>query len=164
MSGEAQLVVGVTVTGLGLLVAWAGWLLVRRQLRVGPSTPVTVVAKYTTPATWWRQPEHEYAWNQVNDYWVSVLQGSVDEASAVAYAQDASARSRLVSVRVPGRVFRRAQPGTWLDFVTTKAGLVHPYYRVRWLIWSFGGIAAVLVVNGVSLFIVEDAYMPSWLQ
>lgn len=162
MSGDSQVIVGMTVTGMGLLVALIGWLLVRRRLQEDPREPVTVVAKYTTlPARW---NEFEGFGVPRKDHWVSVLRGTVDEKVALARSQDAIAVGRLVSIRVPGRVYDEARPGTRLDVVPNETGFLHPYFRVRWLIWCFGGLAAVLLVNGVSLFFIEEAVVPSWLQ
>lgn len=167
MSGETQVIVGITVTGIGLLIILIASLVVRRRLRHDPRQPVTVVSGYTRRASLWRQAELEFqfSWNEVNEYWVSVLPGRVDEQVATERSRNFFADSSLVDMRVPKRVYLRARPGTLLEVVSDGlGGYTHPYYRVNRPIWGFGIAAMILLINGVSLFFIEEAFVPSWLE
>jgi hypothetical protein len=165
MSGETQVIVGIVVTAMGLLVVLIGWLVVRRRLQHEARESVTVVTGHTTRAAWWKQAELEFKWNEVNEYWVAVLPGKVDEQVAAETSRDVPAGAGLVEIRVPKRVYLRVRPGSLLEVVSNDLGnYAHPYYRVNRWIWGFGTTAIILLVNGVSLFFMHEAFMPSWLQ
>ena len=161
MNPETMVVAGLVLTVLGLLTGLAGWMLVKLRLSTARRETFTVVDKTSTDSRFWKTISMEWEASPKN-YWVWVR----SEAPETESVDDRKTPYRGHRVRVPRwNYFELFPPDSQLQLTRSKDGEpTHPFYLVRSLLWGFGLTAIVLLINGVGLFIMDEAFVPSWME
>ena len=150
-----MIMTGLVTAVVALLTGLTGWILVKRRLANSPRETFAVVDKTSSDSTFWKAASI-YEWGAVpKNYWAGVTEPT-KSGPLVAFDW----------VRVPRWIYVKLfTADSQLQLARRKDGeLTHPFYLVRRLLWGFGTTTVVLLINAVSLFVLDEASVPSWLE